>query len=118
MYGAQGAMGGLTAGMMAPAAAGAGTYTGAKTATGLFDPIGKFTPAASNAMAAPAATGFGSKLFNNPNIQGFMRSQMQQQMPMQGLSSMFQPVQGGLYMNKNNMANTMQQPNPYSNWMY
>lgn len=99
MYGAQGALGGFGAKMMSPATQGGGTYTGAMK-NGLFDPIGKFTP-------APASTGFGSKLFNNPNVQNYFRSQM---MPVQGLSSMFQPVDGGLYLNRNAMQNPY---NPY-----
>jgi hypothetical protein len=109
MYGAQGAMGGLSAGMFAPKAVGAmggGTYTGAMK-NGLFDPIGKFTPAATSAPAAASSGGLFSRIANNPNVQGYMRSQM---MPSQGLSSMFQPVQDGLYMNRNAMQNPY---NPY-----
>lgn len=105
MYGAQGAMGGLSAGMFAPKVVGAangGTYTGAMK-NGLFDPIGKFTP-----NPAPAASGgLFSRIANNPNVQGYMRSQM---MPSQGLSSMFQPTSNGLYMNRNAMQNSY---NPY-----
>jgi len=98
MYGAQGAMGGLGAGMFAPKAVGAaGTYTGAMK-NGLFDPIGKFTPA-----ATPATSGnLFSRIAANPNVQGYMRAQT---MPMQGLSSMFQPTSNGFYMNRNAMQN-------------
>lgn len=98
MYGAGGAMTGFGAKMLSPALSGGGTYTGAMK-NGLFDPLGKFTPTAS--------TGFGSKLFNNPNVKAYFRSQM---MPSQGVSSMFQPVDGGLYMNRNAMQNPY---NPY-----
>ena len=110
MYGAQGAMGGLSAGMFAPKAVGAmggGTYTGAMK-NGLFDPVGKFTPAAAPATAASSG-GLFSRIATNPNVQGYMRAQTMQ-MPMQGLSSMFQPTNNGFYMNRN----AMQQPyNPY-----
>lgn len=105
MYGAQGAMGGLAAGMFAPGAVGAGgggTYTGAMK-NGLFDPIGKFTPA-----ATPSTGGLFSKIATNPNIQGFMRSQM----PTYGASSIFQPTSNGFYMNKNNMSNDLLFRNP------
>lgn len=104
MYGAQGAMGGLSAGMFAPKVVGAangGTYTGAMK-NGLFDPIGKFTP-----NAAPAPSGLFQRIATNPNVQGFMRSQM---MPAQGLSSVFQPTPDGYYMNRNAMQNGY---NPY-----
>jgi hypothetical protein len=105
MYGAQGAMGGLGAGMFAPKVVGsAGTYTGAMK-NGLFDPIGKFTPA-----AAPAASGgLFSRIATNPNVQGYMRSQT---MPMQGLSSMFQNTPNGFYMNKSNMSHDLLFRNP------
>lgn len=164
MYGAQGAMGGLAAGMFAPAAAGAAgagvtdaaTIAGnsamsavptagtagtvvARGATGarlLIDPAAKaaanmggitsaakalgsaafapqsFAPAAIAGAAPAAATGFGSKLFNNPNVQGYFASQMGFVPNSSLLGSMFQPVQGGLYMNKNNMSNDLLFRNP------
>ena len=119
MYGAQGAIGGLGAGMLGAAGAAPSAVTpSASFASKMMPgPIGNIMSGTNNAvgtMAAQgtssAATGFGSKLFNNPNLQNYFRSQMQQQMPMQGLSSMFQPTPNGFYMNRN----AMQQPyNPY-----
>lgn len=99
-YGAQGALGGLTAGMFAPApnasqalAGGAkGAYTGANTAGG-FNPFGKFTPAATS----PAKSGLFSNLASNPNLQGYFRSQIPG-MAAQGLGSMFQQAPDGFHM--------------------
>lgn len=112
MYGAQGAMGGLAAGMFAPTVAGTVTPSATVASKVMPGPIGNImggvnkAVAAGNAMTAAPASGFGSKLFSNPYVQGYFRSQM----PTYGASSIFQPVQGGLYLNRN----TMQQPyNPY-----
>jgi hypothetical protein len=105
MYGAQGAMGGLSAGMFAPKVG--GTYTGAMK-NGLFDPVGKFTPAASPA----ASGGLFSKMTNNPNLQGYFASQMGFVPNSSRLASMFQPMQDGFYMNKSNMSNDLLFRNP------
>ena len=148
MYGAQGAMGGLTAGMFAPAATTTPATTAASKAitsmptTGpslIGNPVGStgarlaINPAAKMASvnsamsgvegslgsaaytpianAAPTTTASSGGLFSriaaNPNVQGYMLSQM---MPMQGLSSVFQPTNDGFYLNRNAMQNPY---NPY-----
>jgi len=119
MYGAGGAMTGFGAGMLGAANAVPSAVTpSANLASKIMPgPIGNIMSGANKAvgtMAAQgtssAATGLGSKLFNNPNVQNYFRSQMQQQMPMQGLSSMFQNTPNGFYMNRNAMQNSY---NPY-----
>lgn len=117
MYGAQGAMGGLSAGMFAPKVVGSIAPSANLASNMMPGPIGNIMGGVNKAVTAgsvmPAASGgLFSKMTNNPNLQGYFASQMGFVPNSSRLASMFQPMQDGFYMNKSNMSNDLLFRNP------